>query len=143
MYYSSILALQGFFLRHVIEINVMTWENWRRCVIIFCCTGSLNLLCQFCVSASHVILQGKGVLASCVFAVTREMITVEQERTQSSTAVDSYINPSLAEELQNYSFHFYSFRMQTLTTKISETQQMKLHRQKMKALVFCKGLSRK
>lgn len=36
--------------------------------------------------------------------VTKEMVITEQERRQSSNAIDYYVNSSLTEEFQNYSF---------------------------------------
>lgn len=39
-----------------------------------------------------------------VSCVTKEMVITEQERRQSSNAIDYYVNSSLTEEFQNYSF---------------------------------------
>lgn len=70
------------------------------------------LLCwvtKFAVSVLHVnrlcqIPEGGSVDELCICCYKGNGNNGTRERIQSSSAVDSYLNSSLAEELQNYSF---------------------------------------
>lgn len=88
----------------------------------------------------YQVPEGKTVGKLCVCCYKRNYNSGTSVRTWSSNAIYFYITSPLAEKLQNYSPYC---KMYSLTANVSETQQMELYMQKMKALVFYKGLSRK